>query len=243
MNIIVPPHVQNETAYIAAAKARIRANAAKSARKEFFATHTDAERISDWLNETGEFGPSFVTRNPEDQSEFDQMSDACEPNELYEIADRFDAYYKPHEMVVGMFTGDFGAFLMELRDNLTEYGKLTTKQLNVVRKALARKEAWVAEAKKKRDAATARDKGSEFVGELKERREWTLTIRKVMTFDGEWGITYINLMNDDQGNVIVGKGTKRFGEEGSTVNVVATIVRHNTRDGVKQTFINRPKFK
>ncbi len=55
-------------------------------------------------------------------------------------------------------------------------------------------------------------------------------------------MTYYNIMKDAAGNVIVGKGTKRYGEKGDTIKVKATVVKHDVRDGVKQTVINRPKF-
>ena len=146
-------------------------------------------------------------------------------------------------MVKNMFAGKFGDFMFGLAEQLQEFGGLSDKQTEVVRKSLARKEQWVADAEEKRAAALEADRKSEFVGELKERRNWVLTINRVINFESQWGLVYINLMKDAAGNVIVGKGTKRYGDEGTTIEVTATVVKHDTRDGVKQTFINRPKIK
>lgn len=42
-------HIENEAAYEAAKRARIKANRAKSGRAKWFAAHEDAEAINDWL--------------------------------------------------------------------------------------------------------------------------------------------------------------------------------------------------
>jgi hypothetical protein len=235
--INVPAGVENETAYIAAANAHIKNNARKGRRSRWFAATEDAQRLSAWLNTSGEFHGYWVeTRNGvQVRLTDDELGcDGC-PNTQ-------DAKYVNNPMVCGMFSNDFGQFLLTLRDNMNEFGALTEKQAQVVRDALARKEQWVADADKKRAAALEADRQSVFVGELKERRDWVLTIGKVLSFDGEWGTTYINLMKDEAGNVVIGKGTKSYGEAGTTVKVKATVVKHDTRDGVQQTFVNRPKF-
>lgn len=216
--INVPKFVENEVAYVAAARARIAANAAKGARARWFAAVEDASRLHDWLVQSGEFTGTYVP----DEDGYERLQ--ADPRTL------------------GMFAGGFGSVLLDLRDTMLEHGHLTVRQTQVVRDALARAEQRIIDAAARREAARARDSVSEFVGEIGERRDWTLTIRKVISFDGEFGTVYINLMNDAQGNVIVGKGTKSYGVAGQTINVKATIVKHDTREGVKQTMINRPKF-
>lgn len=216
--INVPEHVENEVAYVAAARARIAANAAKGARARWFAGTEDASRLHDWLLQTGEFAGSYVTGKDGYQ------------------------HFEADPRTLGMFAGGFGTVLLDLRDTMMDNGNLSVRQTQVVRDALARAEKYIADAAVRREAALARDAVSVFVGEIGERRDWTLTIRKVISFDGEFGTVYINLMNDAQGNVIVGKGTKSYGVAGQTINVKATIVKHDTREGVKQTMINRPKF-
>jgi acetone carboxylase gamma subunit len=131
---------------------------------------------------------------------------------------------------------------MGLHNQLFEFGSLSDKQTQIVREALARKLKWVADAEKNHAAALEADRNSTFVGELKERRDWVLVIKKVISFESQWGYVYINIMKDQDGNVIIGKGSKQYGTEGTTVKLKATIVKHDTREGIKQTFVNRPKF-
>jgi hypothetical protein len=231
-NINVPDHIENEAAYIRGAHAHIRANAAKGRRTKWLARDEDAQRLMDWLSSAGEFAGWF---------EIDGVRVSKEECEASESAWN-DSKWVHHPATYGMFQNDFGQFLLGLSKSITEFGALTEKQAQVVRDGLARKEQWVVEAAKNRAAALEADRQSVFVGELKERRDWVLTISKVFSYDGEWGTTYTNLMKDAAGNVVVGKGTKCFGKEGSTIKVKATVVKHETRDGVNQTIINRPKF-
>jgi len=252
-NINVPSYVENETAYIAGANAHIKNNARKGRSKRWFANHEDAQRLYDWLMHSGEFADLVLTKDPEDQDAYETASKALWDNtdlatydyhhEQYRLDDQFDVHSEVHPMVKNMFAGKFGDFMFGLAEQLQEFGGLSDKQTEVVRKSLARKEQWVADAEEKRAAALEADRKSEFVGELKERRNWVLTINRVINFESQWGLVYINLMKDAAGNVIVGKGTKRYGDEGTTIEVTATVVKHDTRDGVKQTFINRPKIK
>ena len=51
--------VEHPEAYEAAIKARIKANASKTRRKNWLATHPDAQRLWDWLHGCGEFESRF----------------------------------------------------------------------------------------------------------------------------------------------------------------------------------------
>ena len=70
--------------------------------------------------------------------------------------------------------------------------------------------------------------------------ELTLTCEKVFEFEGQFGVTFINICRDPSGNVVVYKGSNGF-ERGETLRVKATIKAHDERDGVAQTLISRPK--
>ena len=54
---------------------------------------------------------------------------------------------------------------------------------------------------------------------------------------------YINIMKDENGNKIVCKFRVPFGAVGEKVSFVATVKRNEVYQGVKQTVVNRPKFK
>ena len=195
--------IENPGAYEKAIENRIKANANKTRRKTWFATHADAERLSDWLYHRGEF--------------------------------------QDHPLTRGMFNGDFGDVLLKMRDAFDEWGGLTDKQTDLVRRALARAEERLVKAQQRREERiTAEREGSRHVGAIGERREFTLTVNKVFSFESIYGMTYINICKDVDGNVIVYKGTNSF-EEGETVRVKATVKAHEERDGVAQTLIARPK--
>jgi len=235
-NIKVPAHVEDKHVdrYVEGAKQRIYYNARKAKFKNWIAEVPDAQRLADWLGQNGEFSGNWV------YPDGTNADDAEFTAEHYPVDDSI--VWASHPTTRGIWAGDFGSILMGMRDNLDKYGWLTEKQADVVRKALARKEQWVAEAEAKKVAYREENMKSQWIGKIKERRDWVLTITKVLSFDGQWNTLYINLMKDQNGNIIVGKGTKRYGDEGDTIKVKATIKAHDERDGVKQTVVNRPKF-
>ena len=119
------------------------------------------------------------------------------------------------------------------------FGKLTEKQsaavLNGIDARQAKREQW-AQERAERDAA------SEWIGEVGKRIELTLNVNHVVTLCGEYGMTFINLCRDDFGNAVVYKGSNDLKFHADKVTVKATIKAHETRDGVKQTIISRPKI-
>jgi len=148
-----------------------------------------------------------------------------------------------NELVEFLFReGSKGGFLGKMFVSYEDWGSLTPGQEAAVRKimsALAAKNAEYA----------ARDSGSLHVGTVGERSDWTLTIRAVSSFEGDFGLTYIYIMEDDAKNVVVYKGSSRLGDgkntfagKGSKVTGKATVKCHGDRDGVKQTYLSRPKF-
>ena len=133
-------------------------------------------------------------------------------------------------------------FIDKMRKSLAEWGSLTDSQLNAVREAKVRMEAQATEKKKARaDQLEADQNNSEYVGEIKQRRDWKLVIERVVTFEGQWGLTYFNICRDEDQNVVICKGTICLGDTGDTWEGKATVKSHDVYNGVKQTIINRPK--
>lgn len=230
----VPDYVEHPAAYEAAVERNIKANAAKTRRKNWFAAHTDAERLSDWLHQSGEFKDRYHCGN-------------TWSNERGMCCENYDTKCshigpKAHPLVAGMFAGDFGKVLLEMQEALGEWGGLTDKQTDLVRRALARAEERFAKAQQRREERIAADRAtSQHVGTVGARVEMTLQCEKVFEFDSMYGMTYINICRDADNNVVVYKGSNRF-EEGETIRVKATIKAHDERDGVAQTLIARPKI-
>lgn len=229
----VPNHVEHPSAYERAIEARIKANASKTRRQNWLANHADAQRLSDWLHQSGEFKDRYACGNTWDNNigmccaDYNQKCSHIGP--------------KGHPLVVGMFGGDFGKVLVQMRDALFEWGGLTDKQTDLVRRALARAEERYARAQQRREERVAADRaGSRHVGTIGARLELTLRCEKVFSFDGFYGTTYINLCRDADNNVLVYKGSNSF-EEGATFRVKVTVKAHEERDGVAQTLLARPK--
>jgi hypothetical protein len=83
---------------------------------------------------------------------------------------------------------------------------------------------------------------SDFVGVVGQKVTLDVVIQMVKSYTGSFGMTYFHVMKDSNGSVIFYKGAKRIAEKGSNVKVAAKIKSHDTRDGVKQTVIERPKL-
>ena len=130
-------------------------------------------------------------------------------------------------------------FIGSMAHAFDTYGKLTEKQSAAVLKGIdarqVKLEQW-AQQRAERDAA------SEWIGYIGKRIELTLTVNHVVTLCGNYGVTFINLCRDNFDNAVVYKGSNDLKFHGDKVTVKATIKAHETRDGVKQTIISRPKI-
>ena len=78
---------------------------------------------------------------------------------------------------------------------------------------------------------------SNWIGTVGERRMFVLSVRHVITMEGIYGTSYLHIMEDADGNVVIYKGTKRYD---GIISVKATVKEHGEREGVKQTKIARP---
>ncbi len=156
--------------------------------------------------------------------------------ELDEFAPTYsaDGRFETLHPVVKASLGDFYG---KMRDSVTQWGSLTEGQTKAVLGMIARAEAKVAgfAAKRAEEAAA-----SQWIGTVGQRRDFTLTIRHIVEMEGIYGTSYLHILNDDAGNVVIYKGTKLLGDRGERLTVKATIKEHGEREGVKQTKIARP---
>lgn len=130
-----------------------------------------------------------------------------------------------------------GDFYSAMRENVDEWGGLTVAQTRAVIGMIARAETRVAGFAAQRAAEAA---ASNWIGTVGERRDFTLTIRHIVEMEGLYGTSFLHILNDAQGNVVIYKGTKLLGGKGETLTVKATVKEHGEREGVKQTKIARP---
>ena len=84
---------------------------------------------------------------------------------------------------------------------------------------------------------------SEFVGQLKDRGTFDLSLTFRKGFDTDFGVSFLNTLKDAQGNVFTYWGNSFLDVElDSTITVKATIKEYREYQGTKQTVINRPKI-
>lgn len=89
-------------------------------------------------------------------------------------------------------------------------------------------------AKRQQNASSAH------IGAVGDRVEIEGQIERVISMDTHFGIKFINIIRCNNGNVVVYRGNY-LGDKGDTVHLMATVVEHGEREGVKQTIIQRPK--
>jgi hypothetical protein len=138
-------------------------------------------------------------------------------------------------------------FLGSIARAFDTYGKLTPAQCAAVLKGIDTRAQRRAEWNDQRAALDARRR---HLGEIGGKITTTVTLRKVIEFQGmsfghyDSGLTYLFILEDTDQNVLIYKGRAAVFNgmnEGETVTITATVKEHGTRDGTKQTVIQRPK--
>jgi hypothetical protein len=87
------------------------------------------------------------------------------------------------------------------------------------------------------DAAT-----SQHVAQVGQRVDLKVIVTKVITLESEqYGTSFINLMRDEAGNVIVWKTSSWAGNEGQAYSIRGTVKANDEYKGTKQTVLTRCK--
>ena len=87
----------------------------------------------------------------------------------------------------------------------------------------------------------AEDSSSEYVGEIGERLEITVTVTKALTLDGYYGQSIMHIMEDGDENVYIWTTSSKSIPEGKVVTLRGTVKDHREYRGVKQTILTRCK--
>lgn len=122
-------------------------------------------------------------------------------------------------------------FIAKVMEKGAKYGSLSAAQVDAVNKA--------ADRDLERQAV---NQGSQWVGAVNDKIEFTATVTFVTGFESRFGYTYVTGLRDDAGNILIQKGVS-IGDKGDRLTIKATVKEHAVRDGVKQTIITRPKVK
>lgn len=162
-----------------------------------------------------------------------------------EIVEALDAgrKYNDHGDKVGYVEGFIGSMAYAF----DTFGKLSPKQSEAILKGIdaraARKAEWA-------DKKAAIDATRQHIGAVGEKIILTLTIGHVVVLEGDFGTSYIYIMEDADKNVVIYKGNSNAVAwtpegyprgKGDTLTITATVKDHGVRQGVKQTVIQRPK--
>lgn len=147
-------------------------------------------------------------------------------------------------------------FLLQMRQNFEDYGKLSDKQVAAVRRIKAKR----AERRAEREVQRAEEiKTKGHVGEIKERRDFVLTLKFKTGFEyqpqfwGDTGYKDILIFQDADGNeykyvglsiplMIIKDGGRHLTEVqiGDQFSFRATIKAHDNYKGCPQTVLARP---
>ena len=130
--------------------------------------------------------------------------------------------------------------ISDIVGKLVRYGSISDAQQGFLAKLLAKLDGRAA-ADAERAAKNAK---SQHVGVVGDRHRFVLCVRIVRSWDSMmgYGMTYLHVCEDADGNVVVYKGSKELAARGETVTVDATVTEHGEREGVRQTIIKRPKI-
>jgi hypothetical protein len=85
--------------------------------------------------------------------------------------------------------------------------------------------------------------GKDFVGVVGQKLTTNVTVRRVYEYSGQYGVTQITTMTDDDGNVLVWFAPETMKlTVGKYSTVTCKVKAHNERNGEKTTTITYPKF-
>lgn len=225
--------IEDQAAWERGRAARIKENrriGAKARWVELFGEDV-VTRCSDFLNEEGAFAPTQFQRIASREQDEGGGYMTC---------------FRAHPLVA-LSRGDF---FSKMYDSLNEWGGLTEGQTKAVLGMIEKAEKRLAE----REAAKqAKRDSAKHVGTIGERRVFELTVKFLTGFETQFGYTNVQIMEDDDANVYVYKGSSpllvfdgdfnNIANKGDKVKFKATIKAHDFRDGVAQTILSRPSQK
>jgi len=203
--------IENEAAYEKGKQAAIRFNRIKGNRKRWVAE--SGQQIVDRCTDfLAETGEfgRVVVRNKDGWEEF-------ETNPFVKVS--------------------FGEFYRKMHKSLLDWGRLSPAQEKAVLGMIEKAQERIAERAAAKEAKAA---SAQHIGAVGERRGFELTIKFMTSFETRFGYTFVHVMEDAAGNVVVYKGSKAIGQKGDSVSLTATIKEHGVRDGIAQTIIARP---
>lgn len=225
----------NESAYNNAIVNRIRWNASLTRRRKWESETPDHERLFNCLHSVGEFETRLCKQC---KKPWEQHLVLIDTNGYVEEPTKYCSQVD-NPLAKTLWYGKGGDILLSIRDQFDQWGNLSPKQTELVRTMIARAEQRVADRIASGEQRLEFDRqNSKHIGTVGDRIVLRLNVERVLSFEGDFGMSYINLCRDESGSLVVYKGSKAF--EVGPIVVKATIKAHAERDGVAQTLISRP---
>lgn len=141
-----------------------------------------------------------------------------------------------------MASDDDSDYMANLRA-VAASGEVSDRHVGILASAVYAQERE-ARLEAERAAEKASKPVSEWVGEVKERRDFILTVDRVSVFETQFGFTTLYSMSDEDGNVFKWFASRAAlgSESGVRVTVKATVKSHSEWDDVKETHVTRCKL-
>ncbi|MFV1457472.1 hypothetical protein, partial [Bacillus mycoides] len=82
----------------------------------------------------------------------------------------------------------------------------------------------------------------QYIGEIGDKLELSLTVMVSIELEGMYGYTYINKMKDEQGNLVVWKTQKNleaYADDNKKIRLKGTVKEHCEYREEKQTILTR----
>lgn len=80
---------------------------------------------------------------------------------------------------------------------------------------------------------------AQHVGQVGERMRVKVVVEKVIQCDGQFGVSHLHIMSDDNGNVFIWFASSGAHETGAEIILKGTLKKHDERNGVKQNVLTR----
>lgn len=161
------------------------------------------------------------------QAERQAKHEAAQALAAKEQADKLAAFKAEHAEFCADLNGLTGEFWNGFRDGF--YKRLqapTERQIALVKGEIV---------KRQQNAVSAH------IGAIGDRVEIVGKIERIVDIDTPFGIKTINTIRCNNGNVVIYRGNY-LGSKDEPVHMMATVVEHGERDGVKRTIVQRPKI-
>jgi len=136
------------------------------------------------------------------------------------------------DFLEGYPAGQDAGFFCAVKYGILTFGKPTDTMRDKMVEILDDRKAKAAEW-------AAQDAKSSWIGEVGMRGRFTFNVSIVSSWDGMYGTTYLHVCRDDNGNIIIYKGSNPW-NAGDKITCMAKVKAHELREGVKQTVIQRP---